>query len=186
MCANAALVTIGTYLKGKVISMISPIGYTTYTYPAAGVAPLGRSVNPISKANGIIPVGQKAPISTGKVESSECETCNSRKYMDRSNDANVSFKSPAHVSPEASFSMVSAHEREHVANAVSKGSQEGNRLISASVTLKMDVCPECGTPYVAGGTTRSTIAYNESNPYESNRKSLEGSLYKGMYVDYVA
>lgn len=166
--------------------MISPIGYTSYTYPAAGVQTLGQSVNPISKVNGTIPVGQKASISTGKVESAECQTCKSRKYMDRSNDANVSFQSPTHVSPEASFSLVSAHESEHVANAVSKGSQEGNRLISASVTLKMDVCPECGSPYVAGGTTRSTIAYNVSNPYESNRKSLEGSLYKGMYVDYVA
>lgn len=166
--------------------MISPIGYTSYTYPAAGVRPVGQSINPISKVNGIIPVGQKASISAGKVESAECQTCKSRKYMDQSNDSNVSFQSPTHVSPQASFSMVSSHEREHVANAISKGSHEGNRLISASVTLKMDVCPECGTPYVAGGTTRSTIAYNESNPYESNRKSLEGSLYKGMNVDYVA
>jgi hypothetical protein len=90
------------------------------------------------------------------------------------------------VSPQASFSAVSAHEQEHVSNAFSEGSQEGNRLISSSVTLKMDVCPECGTPFVAGGTTRTTMQYNESNPYESSRKSLEGSFLKGMNFDAVA
>jgi hypothetical protein len=50
----------------------------------------------------------------------------------------------------------------------------------------MDVCPECGTPFVAGGTTRTTMQYNESNPYESSRKSLEGSFLKGMNFDAVA
>jgi hypothetical protein len=50
----------------------------------------------------------------------------------------------------------------------------------------MAVCPECGTPYIAGGETRTTIKYQEQNPYESNRKSVEGSLLKGMNVDYVA
>ena len=106
--------------------------------------------------------------------------------MDGSNDSNVSFQTPTHVSPEASFAAVSSHEQEHVANAVSEGNQSGNQLLSTSVTLEMSVCPECGTPYVAGGTTRTTIEYNTSNPYENSRKSLEGSLLKGMNFDAVA
>ena len=99
---------------------------------------------------------------------------------------NVSFKSPTNISPQASYAAVSAHEGEHVSNAVKKGNQPGAQLISASVQLKMAVCPECGTPYIAGGTTRTTIEYQEQNPYESNRKAVEGSLLKGMNVDYVA
>jgi hypothetical protein len=81
---------------------------------------------------------------------------------------------------------VSAHEGEHVSNAVKKGSRPGAQLISASVQLKMAVCPECGTPYISGGKTRTTIKYQEKNPYESNRKSVEGSLLRGMNVNYVA
>jgi hypothetical protein len=166
--------------------MISPVGYTTYTYPAADVSAVGQTVGAVSKINGITPVGQKGSLNVSKISPSQCETCNNRKYVDGSNDSNVSFKTPTHISPSASFSAVSAHEQEHVSNAVSEGSQAGNKLISASVSLKMDVCPECGTPYVAGGMTRSQIQYNESNPYESARKSIEGSLLKGMNIDYVA
>jgi hypothetical protein len=50
----------------------------------------------------------------------------------------------------------------------------------------MAVCPECGTPYVEGGETRTTIKYNVSNPYENERKSLEGSMLKGINFDAVA
>ena len=46
----------------------------------------------------------------------ECQTCKNRKYQDGS-DEMVSFKSAAHISPEASASRVRAHEQEHVSNA---------------------------------------------------------------------
>ena len=165
---------------------ISPISATAYTYPAAGISAIGQSVNAVSKINGIAPVVQNGTNSIEKVKPSECQTCKSRKYVDGSNESNVSFKTPGHISPQASYAAVSSHEQEHVSNAVSEGSKVGNQLISASVSLKMSVCPECGTPYVAGGTTRTTIAYNTSNPYENSRKSLEGSLLKGMNFDSVA
>ncbi|HWT75684.1 MAG TPA: hypothetical protein VN258_13345 [Mobilitalea sp.] len=165
---------------------ISPIGATTYTYPAAATSALGQPVNAVSKVNGVIPIGQKSTNSIEKTKPSECQTCKNRKYMDQSNDNNVSFKSPAHVSPQASFAAVSSHEQEHVTNAVNEGNQPGNKLLSSSVSLKMAICPECGTPYIAGGATRTTIEYNTSNPYENARKSIEGSLLKGMNVDYVA
>ncbi len=166
--------------------MINPISSVSYTYPAARISPIGESVNAISKINGVTPVGPSSPGSIGKLEAAQCQTCKERKYVDGSNDSNVSFQTPTHISPAASFTAVSAHEQEHVANAYSKGNQEGNRFISASVSLKMAVCPECGTPYISGGTTRSTIEYNTSNPYDNSRKSLEGSLLRGLNFDAVA
>lgn len=166
--------------------MISPIGATSYTYPAAGVSAIGNAAEAVSKVKGVTPVGSKNSITVDKAQRSECQTCKNRKYMDRSNDSGVSFKTPTHVSPQSSFAAVSSHEQEHVSNAINEGNQEGNKLISSSVSLQMDVCPECGTAYVAGGTTRTQIQYNVNNPYENARKSVEGSFLKGMNFDAVA
>lgn len=166
--------------------MVNPIGFSTYTYPVAGAYSPSQSVGAVNRVNGVTPVGYKSTNTLEKVKPSECQTCKSRKYMDGSNDSNVSFKSPTHVSPAASFSAVAAHEQQHVSNAIRKGNSPDAELASVSVSLKMAVCPECGTPYVAGGETRSVIKYNESNPYEKERKSLEGSLLKGMNFNQVA
>lgn len=113
----------------------------------------------------------------------ECETCKERKYQDGS-DEMVSFKASAHISPEASASRVRAHEAEHVANAYSKAEEDNGRVISANVNLKTSICPECGRSYVSGGTTTTQIKYNESNPYEKNRKNFEADLLAGQFVDY--
>ncbi len=121
--------------------------------------------------------------SSARVKPVECQTCKNRKYVDGSNEPNVSFKTPGSIRPEESYAKVSAHEREHVANAIAKGSKPGAKLINASVTLKMGVCPECGRTYVAGGVTNTQIKYSESNPYERNRKSVEGSALLGLNVD---
>ncbi len=166
--------------------MIGPVGYTTYTYPVAGVNPMNTPASPVAKINSIRPVNEKATINVDQVKPAECQTCKNRKYYDVSGEGNVSFKSPTHISPEASFAAVSSHEQEHVSNAVATGSQPGKELVSASVSLKMGICPECGKPYVAGGTTTTQIRYNVSNPYEASRKSAEGSLLKGMNFDAVA
>lgn len=48
----------------------------------------------------------------------------------------------------------------------------------------MSVYPECHSPYVAGGVTRSQIKYDTTNPYENNRKSLEEGFVKGMNINY--
>lgn len=121
--------------------------------------------------------------SSARVKPVECQTCKNRKYVDGSNEPDVSFKTPGNISPEESYAKVSSHEREHVSNAIAKGNKPGAKLISASVTLKMGVCPECGRTYVAGGVTNTQIKYSESNPYEKNRKSLEGSALLGLNVD---
>ena len=53
-----------------------------------------------------------------KVSPEECKTCKNRKYQDGSDEANVSFKSASHVSPESAGAAVRSHEAEHVKNAV--------------------------------------------------------------------
>ena len=84
------------------------------------------------------------------------------------------------------MSMVMSHEQMHVANARQEGNKENADLVSASVRLKTAVCPECGKSYVAGGQTSTMIKYTESNPYERNRKVIEGSFLKGQYIDAYA
>ena len=126
-------------------------------------------------------------VKTGRKSSpSECETCKSRKYQDGSNESDVSFKAPGHISPQASAGAVRAHEQQHVSNAYEKASKGDGKVISATVSLRTEICPECGTAYVAGGETRTSIAYSKENPYQKNQKSLEAAGLIGSNVDYVA
>lgn len=164
--------------------MIGPISYQYGPIGnyAIGNASLVKPAEAIDKITNVNPVG-KDKLSVLETRPAECQTCKNRKYVDGSNDGTVSFQTPTHISPESSHTMVSAHEQEHVTNAYNTAGQKGGRVMYASVSLKMSLCPECHTPYVAGGVTRSQIKYDSSNPYENNRKSLEGSLMKGMNVN---
>lgn len=116
----------------------------------------------------------------------ECETCKNRKYQDGSDEANVSFKTAAHVSPEAAASAVRAHEGQHVSNAYKKAAQAENaKVISANVTIHTAICPECGKSYVSGGVTQTAIKYtNEANPYQKNRMSADGVSMRGANINY--
>ncbi len=119
----------------------------------------------------------------GQSGSGECQTCKNRKYQDGS-DEMVSFKSAAHISPNAAASMVRAHEQEHVTNAFSDAATKNGKVVSASVSLHTSVCPECGRTYVSGGTTSTQIKYfNEDNPYQQSMKSADRSKYEGMHFD---
>ena len=114
----------------------------------------------------------------------ECQTCKNRKYQDGSNEANVSFKSAAHVSPQAAGAAVRAHEGEHVSNAFKDAAQNNGKVITASVSIHMSVCPECGRSYISGGETRTQIKYyNESNPYQQDLKTTDGIKLRGANVD---
>lgn len=114
----------------------------------------------------------------------ECETCSSRQYKDGSNESDVSFKAPGHISPQASAGVVAAHEQQHVANAHQKAGSSGGTLVSASVSLQRAVCPECGRSYVAGGTTSTAIRYPENNPYGKNIKSMDAANgFIGSHID---
>lgn len=152
--------------------MIGAVGMSNrYIVPANNVS----QVTPINTSNDVE--------SSAKVKPVECQTCKNRKYVDGSNEADVSFKAPGHIDPAQSYSRVMSHEQEHMANARQKTSGFDARLVSASVSLKMGVCPECGRTYVAGGQTNTTIAYSKSNPYDRGRKTIEGSFLRGQNID---
>lgn len=120
----------------------------------------------------------------GGASDGECQTCKNRKYKDGS-DENVSFKSAAHIAPEAARTMVAAHEAEHVSNAYTEAAQKDGKVINASVSLHTSVCPECGRVYVAGGETRTMVKYpNEENPYQQERKSQDAGRLKGIKINY--
>ena len=114
----------------------------------------------------------------------KCQTCENRKYVDGS-DEMVSFKTPSRVSPERAASAVRAHEQEHVNNAYSKAAQNNGKVCAANVSIKTEICPECGRSYVAGGTTHTQIKYyNEENPYQQDLKATDRIKYSGMNADY--
>ena len=135
--------------------------------------------------------GSREAASSKKVEKGECQTCKNRKYVDGSNEGDVSFKTPGHIDPNNAASTVMSHEREHVSNAIAEGSKEGKELINASVSLHTSVCPECGRVYVSGGTThttiRSTIGGSEKvNPYVKRQADLNYEMAAGANLDLSA
>lgn len=143
-------------------------GFSTYTNPINN--------NPEAKNY----PSEKAAKRAGVIE---CETCATRKYQDGS-DENVSFKSAAHISPNAAGARVRGHEQEHVNNAYDKAAESGGKVLQASVSIHTAICPECGRTYVSGGTTHTKIAYpNEDNPYQKNRKEADAGLLSGMNFD---
>lgn len=97
------------------------------------------------------------------IEDEECENCANRKYVDGSNEGNVSFKAAAHIAPESAASTVLAHEYQHVRNAMREDQKEDAELVNVSVSLKTAICPECGKSYVAGGETRTTMRYTQGD-----------------------
>lgn len=162
--------------------------YNNYNLP--GNYGYGYSTDAASSAQSeedkgvILNPGKSDVEKTGRKSSpAECETCRERKYQDGSNEM-VSFKSAAHISPQASSSMVRAHEQEHVTNAYNKAAQNNGKVLSATVSLQTAVCPECGTVYTAGGTTRTKISYSdESNPYQQNKKIADAAELIGQNLD---
>ncbi|MCX8129375.1 MAG: hypothetical protein N3I35_04650 [Clostridia bacterium] len=108
----------------------------------------------------------------------DCETCSNRKYQDGSNDPGVSFKTPAHIDPSVSASVVMSHEQEHVRNESAKAAGENRKVISQSVKLETSVCPECGRSYVSGGETRTvTKADNKKDFFMDNVKKIENKHF---------
>lgn len=159
---------------------IMGIGYGTSAY--AGYT--GYSSANAQAGKPVVNPGESTMVAPGRKSSpAECETCKNRKYQDGS-DEMVSFKSAAHISPEASASRVRAHEQEHVSNAYKKAAQGNGKVLAANVTLKTAICPECGRSYTAGGTTTTKISYSdESNPYQQNQKSADAAAFIGKNLD---
>ena len=129
--------------------------------------------------------GRNIEEAPGRKNPEECQTCKNRKYQDGSNEM-VSFKTPGKISAEESYAKVMAHEQEHVSNAISEGSKPGKQLLSATVTLRMSVCPECGRSYISGGTTNTVMRTYNDDPYGQNFKSMEKEAFSGNFVNMTA
>ena len=172
------------------ISLYPNSGYN-YTSPYAAVSTTAgntasgnSSLTGVEESKPVVNPGESTKVSPGRKSSpAECQTCKERKYQDGS-DEMVSFKSAAHISPEASASTVRAHEQEHVSNAYKKAAQGNGKVLSATVSLRTAICPECGRSYTAGGTTSTKISYSdESNPYQQNKKSADAAALIGQNLD---
>ena len=152
----------------------SYVSYSNYTNPEAEDA-----------STVIRNLGESTEKQAGRQSSpAECKTCKERKYQDGS-DEEVSFKSAAHISPDAAASRVRSHEQEHVSNAYKKAAQSNGKVVSCNVSIHTSVCPECGRTYVSGGTTATQIKYyNEENPYQKELKSSDAAnKYLGNNID---
>lgn len=163
--------------------MIGRIGMGMYGI--SGYQPMGvGNTGAVEDTKPIVNPGESMEVAPGRKSSpAECETCKERKYQDGS-DEMVSFKSAAHISPEASGARVRAHEQEHVVNAYEKAAEKGGKVISCGVSLSTAICPECGRSYVSGGVTRTSIAYpNEKNPYTRDMKAVHGMALRGANLD---
>ena len=117
----------------------------------------------------------------------ECKTCESRKYQDGSNDPGVSFKTPTELSPESAASAVRAHENQHVVREQAKAEREDRKVVSQTVSYHTAICPECGRPYISGGTTRTVTkaATQQEQLAAKFRVGIEQES-KGRYLDFTA
>ena len=105
----------------------------------------------------------KAKTAQEVMEDGECQACANRKYKDGSDDPGVSFKSATHLSPEQAATAVRSHEMEHVTRNQAKAQREDREVVSQSVTIHTDICPECGDVYTSGGTTRTVTKGSNEN-----------------------
>ena len=108
------------------------------------------------------------------MEEEECQTCKERKYQDGSNDPGVSFKTATKLSPERAAVAVRGHEYEHVVREQAKAEREDRKVVSQSVTLHNEICPECGEVYVAGGVTRTVTKADPKPEQQSIEKAAAG------------
>lgn len=119
------------------------------------------------------------------MEESKCQTCEERKYQDGSADPGVSFKTPAHIDPSVSGSVVRGHEMEHVVRERSQARMEDREVVRQSVVLKNSICPECGRVYVSGGTTNTTTAARSDSAVFKEENSGENGMRMSGFDDKV-
>ncbi len=112
-------------------------------------------------------------------EEGECQTCKERKYQDGSDDPGVSYQTPTHIAPEQAASAVRGHEMEHVVRESAEADREDREVVSQSVTIHTDICPECGRVYISGGTTR-TVTAAKTQPYADTSENQDGELFSAV------
>lgn len=135
---------------------------------AIDAAQAGRAVSATRAASDARTAGRPDDAkSPDRIDATQCLTCKGRKYQDGSNDPGVSFKTPGHIDPANSHSVVRGHEQEHVSNERAKARSEEREVVSQSVMLFTSVCPECGRVYVSGGVTRTVTASADNKAQNS-------------------
>ena len=155
-----------------------------------GADPVEMAVRMRIKYMGDDPAGQKSALGADQLkdpalentkspqevmEEGECQTCKERKYQDGSDDPGVSFKTPTSVAPEQAAGAVRGHENEHVVREQAKARREDRKVVSQSVTYHTGICPECGTAYVSGGTTRTVTKAADSQQAQQQPKEGQDS-----------
>ncbi|MDR2728340.1 MAG: hypothetical protein LBB56_04350 [Chitinispirillales bacterium] len=147
------------------IVTISPEGRAAYEASISKVEKIGGDTDGAS-------VGETAKAN----ETSGCQTCQNRTYVDGSNDGGVSFQTPTHIAPSAAAAAVASHEGEHVSREQDKAEQDGREVISQNVRLHTSVCPECGITYVSGGVTETTTAEKSQNNQDDAVQLMAASM----------
>ncbi|MCL2015387.1 MAG: hypothetical protein FWG68_03965 [Defluviitaleaceae bacterium] len=102
-----------------------------------------------------------------------CQTCQNRRYVDRSDDSGVSFQAPTRISPSQAATAVFAHEREHYTREASRAEREGRQVVENTIRLFTAFCPECGAQYVSGGETRTVTRSAHESHHENNNDDEE-------------
>jgi hypothetical protein len=98
----------------------------------------------------------------------------------------VSFKTPAHIDPSMSASVVMSHEHEYLRHETGKAESNNREVVSQSVSLETSVCPECGRTYVSGGqTTTVTKSDNDTSKRDFSMNNIQKSMgkYFGKILD---
>jgi hypothetical protein len=153
-------------ISGNAMNLYQDMANGFQTPASSQGMPFSGSPSPGTVAAGAPkPTGQTTNSGLGELQpAGTCDTCASRKYVDKSDDPSVSFQTPTNISAAMSGVVVASHEREHVNNERSRARREDRQVIQQSVSLTYDTCPECGRRYVSGGVTRTTtIGKSESN-----------------------
>ena len=143
---------------------------TPYEEPAQNAQGAQKSEDG-NESGGELKVGAEG--AQAAVEEGKCQTCEKRKYQDESDDMGVSFQTPTSIAPEQVAAAVRGHENEHVVRERAKAEMEDRKVVSQSVTLHTDICPECGKVYISGGTTR-TVTAAENKPEQAEQETQEG------------
>ncbi|MDR1604302.1 MAG: hypothetical protein LBS10_05870 [Gracilibacteraceae bacterium] len=145
--------------QGEAAGKAAPTGLNAVRYAAEELPPTQDA--PVN-------VLRKADNDSRRGVAGECQTCKTRKYVDGSNDAGVSFKTPTELSPQEAAYAVPAHEQEHVGREQAKAEREDREVISQAVILHTSVCPECGSVYISGGTTTTVTREKSAEPAWKN------------------
>ena len=138
-----------------------------------------NTLNPADAENAQAQGVQESKSAQEVMEEGECQTCKERKYQDGSDDPGVSYQTPTNIAPELAASAVRGHEQEHVVREQAKAKREDREVVSQSVTLHTDICPECHKVYISGGTTRTTTrAADVASLYQ--QEEPQPSLFQGV------